>query len=96
MLQAQKIDLEFLSSHGCWLELVEELFGGSVDVPAAGGEGDSGRFPMHSHVLEPFEQRIVLRVDVTGSGVGGGPVLSGELENFQIFAVLPRHDRVLK
>jgi hypothetical protein len=77
-----------MSSNGC-LELVEELFGGSVDVPAAGGQGDSGRFSMHSHVLEPFEQRIVFRVNVIGSRVGGRPVLRGQLENFEVVAVLP-------
>lgn len=84
-----------MSSNG-WLKLVEELFGGSVDVPAARRQRDSGRFSMHSHVLQPFEQRVVLRVDVTGSGVGGGPVLRGQLENFQVVAVLSRNNGVLK
>jgi hypothetical protein len=77
------------------LLLVKQLFSGSVYVPTARRKSDPGSLLVDPHVLQALEQGVVLGVGVAGTGVGRGPVLSGQPEDLLVVAVLAGHDGIL-
>jgi hypothetical protein len=70
----------FFVSENNNFQLVEQLFRGSVNVPAARWKCDSGRFPMHTHVFQTFELRVEFWVGIWSTSVRRGPVLSSHSE----------------